>query len=188
MLKIVPYQETWPQEFRQIAGRMRLVLGDLALRIDHIGSTAVPALEAKDVIDLQVSVAELSEEIASRLKSAGFVQPAGIWKDHQPPNGPEGEDEWSKFLFVQPDGERRMNIHVRGLGRANQRYALLFRDYLRAHPAMAAAYGQLKQRLAENLADTQAYPDVKDPAVDLIYLAAEDWAAATGWQPGPSDA
>lgn len=50
-----------------------------------------------------------------------------------------------------------------------------------------AAYAELKRRLAANLADPRTYPDVKDPAVDLIYLAAEEWAAATGWEPGPSD-
>jgi GrpB-like predicted nucleotidyltransferase (UPF0157 family) len=88
---------------------------------------------------------------------------------------------------VEPEGQRRVNVHLRVLGRANQRYALLFRDYLRAHPAMAQAYAELKRRLAESLADPKMYPDVKDPAVDLIYLAAEDWASATGWQPGPSD-
>ena len=77
---------------------------------------------------------------------------------------------------------------MRVLGRANQRYALLFRDFLRGHPATAAAYAELKRRLAENLADPDTYPDVKDPAVDLIYLAAEEWAAATRWQPGPTDA
>jgi len=63
----------------------------------------------------------------------------------------------------------------------------LFRDYLRLHPATAQAYAELKQRLAENLADPQADPDVKDPVVDLIYFAAEEWAAATRWQPGASD-
>jgi GrpB-like predicted nucleotidyltransferase (UPF0157 family) len=57
-----------------------------------------------------------------------------------------------------------------------------------AHPATAEAYAELKRRLAQSLADPQMYPEVKDPAVDLIYLAAEDWAAATNWQAGPSDA
>lgn len=51
----------------------------------------------------------------------------------------------------------------------------------------AAAYAELKRRLAQHLADPGMYPEVKDPAVDLIYLAAEDWARAAGWQPGPSD-
>ena len=93
--------------------------------------------------------------------------------------------------------------------RHNQRYPLLFRDYLRVHPASAAAYAELKRRLASptkysggvpSLGDPHAgqeehlprvasveYPEVKDPAVDLIYFAAEDWAAATGWEPGPAD-
>lgn len=72
-------------------------------------------------------------------------------------------------------------------GRANQRYPLLFCDYLRAHPASAAAYAELKRRLANSLADADDYPEVKDAAVDLIYLAAEEWAAKTDWKPEKSD-
>jgi GrpB-like predicted nucleotidyltransferase (UPF0157 family) len=79
-------------------------------------------------------------------------------------------------------------VHIRVQGAANQRYALLFRDYLRAHADSAQAYAELKRRLAQHLGDPKTYPDVKDPAVDLIYLAAEAWAVATGWQPGPPDA
>lgn len=186
--KIVSYNKNWPAEFQRIAAELRRGLGDLALRIDHIGSTSVPGLDAKDVIDLQISVAALDQKVVAGMKALGYVQPEGIWRDHRPPNGPEADEEWSKLLFVQPPGQRRINAHVRVLGRANQRYPLLFRDYLRLHPATAAAYAQLKRRLAENLADWNAYPDVKDPAVDLIYFAAEEWAEATGWQPGPSDA
>jgi GrpB-like predicted nucleotidyltransferase (UPF0157 family) len=77
---------------------------------------------------------------------------------------------------------------VRVDGRLNQRYPLLFRDYLRTHPATAEAYAELKRHLAENLADRVIYTEVKDPAVDLIYLAAEEWAAASHWMPGKSDA
>ena len=79
-------------------------------------------------------------------------------------------------------------MHVRVEGRANQRYALLFRDYLREHPAAAEAYGELKRRLAAELRNVGVYADVKDPACDLIIVAAEDWARATAWKPGPSDA
>jgi GrpB-like predicted nucleotidyltransferase (UPF0157 family) len=60
---------------------------------------------------------------------------------------------------------------------------LLFRDYLRAHADAAAAYAELKRRLARDLEDPTAYPDVKDPACDLIYIAAQAWAGATDWQP-----
>ena len=76
-----------------------------------------------------------------------------------------------------------MNIHLREAGRANQRYALLLRDYLRAHPDAAEVYARLERALANELHDPATYPDVKDPACDLIWVAAEEWAAATGWSP-----
>jgi GrpB-like predicted nucleotidyltransferase (UPF0157 family) len=188
MLKIVPYNENWPVEFQQIAADLRRGLGALALHIDHIGSTSVPGLDAKDVLDVQISVAALDERVRAAMLALGYVQAEGIWRDHRPPNTPEAVDEWKKLMFIQAPGQRRINVHVRMLGRANQRYPLLFRDYLRMHPATAEAYGELKRRLVQNLADWETYPDVKDPAVDLIYFAAEDWAATTSWQPRPSDA
>jgi len=188
MIEIVPYKKSWPAEFQEIASRLRHQLGDLALRIDHIGSTSVPGLPAKDVIDIQITVAALDHRVQSAVTALGYTQPEGIWRDHCPPNAVASETDWEKMLFFPPRGQRRTHTHVRVQGRANQRYALLFRDYLRAHPATAAAYAELKRRLAQHLADPQTYPEVKDPAVDLIYLAAEDWAAASRWQPGPSDA
>jgi GrpB-like predicted nucleotidyltransferase (UPF0157 family) len=74
---------------------------------------------------------------------------------------------------------RRVNAHVRVAGWPNQRYALLFRDYLRAHRGAAAAYVSLKRGLAGRLGgDLAAYTELKDPACDLIVAAAEDWASA----------
>jgi GrpB-like predicted nucleotidyltransferase (UPF0157 family) len=64
----------------------------------------------------------------------------------------------------------------------------LFRDYSRTHAATAEAYPELKRRPAEHIADPADYPEVKDPAVDLIYLAAEEWSARTGVGPGEADA
>ena len=168
------------------ARRIRDVLGPAALRIDHIGSTAVPGLPAKNVIDVQIAVADL--DAADALAAAGFRPFGERMVDHCPPGADASPEQWTKRLFTEPDGERRANVHVRVEGRANQRYALLFRDYLRGHPRTADAYAELKRRLAAHMPDTNTYADVKDPAVDLIALAAEDWAAATGWQPGPSDA
>ncbi|HKZ85352.1 MAG TPA: GrpB family protein [Anaerolineae bacterium] len=188
MVEIIPYQESWPSEFQEIASILRRALGELALRIDHIGSTSIPGLSAKDVIDIQITVADLDHRVTSAMAALGYTRREDIWRDHCPPNGVGPETEWEKLIFLPPLGQRRTRTHVRVQGRANQRYALLFRDYLRAHPASAKAYAELKRRLAQHLADPQTYPEVKDPAVDLIYLAAEDWAAATHWQPGPSDA
>jgi GrpB-like predicted nucleotidyltransferase (UPF0157 family) len=188
MIEIIPYQERWSAEFQAIATLLREALGQLALRIDHIGSTSVPGLAAKDIIDLQVTVAALDEQVTQAMIEPGYRKPEGIWRDHQTPRFSGPQTEWEKLYFIEPAGQQRTNVHVRVQGRANQRYALLFRDYLRAHPATADAYAELKRRLAAHLADSQIYPYVKDPAVDLIYLAAEEWAAATNWQPAPSDA
>ena len=187
MVEIIPYQESWPAEFQQIASTLRRALGELALRIDHIGSTAVPGLPAKDIIDIQITVAALDGRIVSAMMALGYSQPEGVWRDHRPPNFMGPDSEWEKLFFRPPAGQRPTNTHVRVQGRANQRYPLLFRDYLRAHPETAAAYAELKRRLAAHLADPETYPDVKDPAVDLIYFAAEAWAKERGWEMRPSD-
>lgn len=189
-VEIVPYDERWPSEFAAIAAELRGALGDMALRIDHIGSTSVPALAAKDRIDIQLTVADFErfEPAQAALERLGYTIVPRNTRDHEPP-GWEGPDEqWQKRFFRPPPGQRPTNLHVRAAGRANQRYPLLFRDYLRAHPRSAAAYAELKRRLADNLRDLDTYPDVKDPACDLIAAAAEDWAAAVGWEQGPSDA
>jgi GrpB-like predicted nucleotidyltransferase (UPF0157 family) len=182
--KIEPYSDAWPYDFARIAKLLRSTLGDRALRIDHIGSTSVPHLDAKDTVDIQVTVADLDD--AQPLLAAGF-QEFLVPGDHRPPGEDGPEEDWQKRLFFQPDHERRSNIHVRVRGRRNQRYALLFRDYLRVHRQAADAYAELKRRLAAELRDYGTYAEVKDPACDLIAVAAEDWAAAVGWAPGPSD-
>lgn len=186
MIEIHNYRSAWAEEYSTQASALHAALGSLAVRIDHIGSTSVPGLAAKDVIDIQITVEELSSTIIAKLCSAGFVQHAQVGQDHVPPGMSEDGNQWSKLLFLERPGDRRCNIHVRTQGMANQRYPLLFRDYLRTHPATAAAYAELKRRLAVSLADPKQYPDVKDPAVDLIYLAAEDWARRTNWQPAES--
>lgn len=189
MIEILPYQEGWPEEFRSLAYELRRALGGLALRIDHIGSTSVPGLDAKDIIDVQVTVTDLSEPLLQALKSAGLEPKPGILADHIPPGTVALASEWEKRLFVLPPGQRRANIHVRVAGRSNQRYALLFRDYLRAHPLAAEGYAEFKRRLAHLAGDdTKTYSETKDPVCDILMSAAEDWAALTGWVPGPSDA
>lgn len=187
MIEIVTYRESWPEEFLGLGKVLRQALGDLALRIDHIGSTSVPGLAAKDIIDIQVTVAQLEREVEEALNRAGYSRLETITQDHIPPDWDNSPEDWLKWLFKPPSGQRPTNLHVRMADCANQRYALLFRDYLRAHPATAQAYARLKLRLAEHLADPAMYPEVKDPAVDLIYLPAEEWAGATAWEPGPSD-
>ena len=91
MIEIIPYQDNWPREFQEIALALRRALGALALRIDHIGSTSVPGLAAKDVIDIQITVTQLSGEVITAMTAPGYIRPEGIWRDHRPP-GIEGPD------------------------------------------------------------------------------------------------
>lgn len=188
MIEIVTYDPRWPEEFRRVGAPLRAALGDLAPRIDHIGSTAVPGLAAKDVVDMQVTAATLdAATIAAALAPLGYTLWEGSTGDHVPPGRDDPPEEWRKLFFRAPEGQRRTNLHVRQAGRANGRYALLFRDYLRADAA-AGAYRQVKEALARlHPDDVEAYYDVKDPVCDLIMAAAELWAVQTGYTLGPSD-
>lgn len=187
MITIVEYHEDWPDEFREIAGRLRAELGELAVRIDHIGSTSIPGLAAKDKIDTQVTVAQLTPEVEQAILRAGFVR-GSAFADHIPPGGDQNPEHWKKWYFKQSEGGRAVHVHVRIVGNPNQRYPLLFRDYLRAHPDSAEAYVRAKQQIARYHADDiDAFCDIKDPVCDLILFAAEAWAKEVNWQPGPSD-
>ena len=143
-VNIVEYRSDWSVDFTAIAAELRETLGAAALQIDHIGSTAVPELAAKDIIDVQVTVRSLDGGISEVLLAAGFSTHTHlIRQDHVPPGFEANELGWSKLFFMQKPGARRSNIHVRQLGKPNQRYPLLVRDFLRAEPRFAAAYGEL---------------------------------------------
>ncbi|MFL5778226.1 MAG: GrpB family protein [Chloroflexota bacterium] len=176
----VDYDPTWPDEFEAVAARLQAALGERALRIDHIGSTAVPGLIAKDIIDVQVTV-ESFDGIAEPVEAAGFEDLPWIRGDHRPPGTDVPDDELGK-LFFELHQPRRVNLHVRLAGRFNQRYPLLCRDYLRAHPGAAAAYGAVKRALAEIVrGDVDAFYAVKNPVFDILMAGAEDWAANVDW-------
>ena len=184
MIVIESYRPGWPAEFETIRQGLQKALGPLALRIDHIGSTSVPGLGAKDIIDIQVTVKDLTPKIAQKLIAAGYRHFKPATQDHVPLGDDPNPDLWAKLLFNQPDGQRRANIHVRIQGNPNQRYPLLFRDYLRAHPNSASSVELIKRQIARYHAeDIEAYYDIKDPVYDLIWDAAQDWARATAWQP-----
>lgn len=175
---VVPYDPAWPRLFREEAARFRAVLGDVAVRIDHIGSTAVPGLAAKAIIDVQISVAALDPVDVFRLplERLGYVFRAD-------------NPERTKRYFREPPGTRRTHVHVRQRGSWNEQFALLFRDYLRTHPAAASRYADLKWALARRYgADRQSYVDAKQPCIWAMMAEADAWAGATGWACGPSDA
>ena len=148
IIEIVPYDENWPREFARIAEPLRATLREVALRIDHIGSTSVPGLAAKDIIDVQMTVRDFDAPFEALLGSLGYIRRLDINRDHLPPQVLGPASEWEKRYFQPPEGQRPTHLHVRAQGRANQRYALLFRDYLRAYPVAAGAYGEIKRALA----------------------------------------
>jgi GrpB-like predicted nucleotidyltransferase (UPF0157 family) len=188
LITIEPYNPAWQDEFRTIGEVLRKALGDLALRIDHIGSTAVPGLGAKDRIDIQITVKSLEPAVELALNQVGYTRIKYLTGDHIPPGYAGGEGDWVKWVFEPPTDQRPTNVHIRMNGKPNQRYALLFRDYLRAHPDIAEAYYRVKKALAHYYAeDKDAYYDVKDPVFDIIMGGAELWAAGTNWHIGPTD-
>ena len=113
---IVPYRPDWSAEFYAVARALRIALGDSALRIDHIGSTAVPGLAAKDRIDVQVCVTELSsvDAVEPRLKSVGYEARPDISHDHVPANMIENTGDWEKRFFTSGPRNRPTNIHCAG--------------------------------------------------------------------------
>jgi GrpB-like predicted nucleotidyltransferase (UPF0157 family) len=177
-IMVVAYDPAWPGIFRQVGAKLRAALGGVALRIDHIGSTAVPGLAAKPIVDVQISVERLEpvEPFRSPLEAAGFVYRAA-------------NTERTKRYFREPPGQRRTHLHVRRAGSFSEQLPLLLRDFLRAHPAAALDYGRRKQALAARFAhDRHGYQDAKVPITWELLRRADEWAQQTGWEPGPSDA
>ena len=182
---ITSYQPNWVDEFTQTARHIRDLVGRAAIRIDHIGSTAVPGLGAKDVIDIQITVSDLDKAggVTQSLRDAGFRQGITFQYDvfH---NKPETDAELRKLYMREPEGERRAHIHIRELGRFNQRYALLFRDFLRSSEDVRVEYELLKRRASELFPGSiEGYLFLKDPVEHIIYEAASLWAEKVGWSP-----
>jgi GrpB-like predicted nucleotidyltransferase (UPF0157 family) len=186
---IVEYQARWPEEFGDICDRLASSFGKLATHIEHIGSTSVPGLAAKDVIDVQVSVTSLtpSEPLEAALQAAGFIpyrKESPAW-DHVPPGSYAADppQRWLKLFASAPPDQRRVHIHVRVAGSPNERYALLFRDFMRTHGDASGAWAIFKRELARIAESVDDYVEVKDPATDVVMVVAERWAADTGWTP-----
>jgi GrpB-like predicted nucleotidyltransferase (UPF0157 family) len=166
------WNPAWATEFEGLRSGLAIALGQVAVRIDHIGSTAVTGLDAKPTIDIQIGVPDVQAEDAFRpaIESLGF---------------PMRSREPGHCYFRTPKGAaRRVQIHVCTVGSDWEREHLLFRDYLRAQPETARRYAALKRELAIRYAgDRIAYTEAKSPFIRGVVADAERWAEATGWQP-----
>lgn len=181
---ISPPDEDWPLHAERALARIRLAAGEKALRADHIGSTAVPGLPAKDTLDLQllVSTLEDADAVVEALSNAGFPRAGGEW--HDDPLG--GGEPWVKRFHYGADPARPVNLHVRPEANPGWRVALLFRDWLRARPDEVEVYAEVKRKLArkhEADGSVYGYADEKQGWVNAAFLRAEKWADRTGWTP-----
>ncbi|WP_308294266.1 GrpB family protein [Streptomyces sp. ST2-7A] len=177
----------WSAAGAELAEEVSRLLGPDVTRVAHIGSTAVPGMAAKPVLDLQAGT-ELSLDAAEEKFSAPLAELGFVLSPHRRDHVPAGRDDepelWAKRLWLRRGGpEGDVNLHLRREGSPNLRLALLFRDWFRAHPEAVPGYSAFKRVLARHVTDLAAYSDVKDPVVDVLVEIAEGWATRTGWQP-----
>lgn len=170
---ISPPNDSWASEYSTLRAKIASV-APAHSQIDHIGSTSVPNLDAKNIIDIQLSVVSLAEVDIDALQKIGYDVSKTAKVDHCPPGMKLEDRELQKLFFKHK--ERPSHLHVREIGRFNQTYPLLCRDYLRSHPQAAAAYAEIKRQLAKKFPeDEDSYYDVKDPVFDLIMEGAREW-------------
>jgi GrpB-like predicted nucleotidyltransferase (UPF0157 family) len=175
--RVSPYDPAWKILFEDIAIKLRYSLGDIAVRIDHVGSTSVIGLDAKPIIDIQVSVSCYDDVSSYKtlIEKIGFVL-----REENP--------DKSKKYFREIPGTRRTHIHVRQAGSFSEQVTLLFRDYLRTHPADCFRYAQEKHRLmALYKNERPKYVEEKGPIVWDILQKAHSWSQEVGWRPGITD-
>jgi dephospho-CoA kinase len=196
-VRLVPADPAWPAQAARIVARLKTACGANALRVDHIGSTAVPGLDAKDVIDIQVTVESLAaaDELADQLLPAGYPRIDHIAADIAKPNArstvaryDRNDDPglWYKRIHGSADPGRPTNVHLRVEGWPDQQFALLFVDWLKADPDVRDEYLSVKrdaERAASPDGDIERYLAVKEPWFLEAYRRAWDWADASGWRP-----
>jgi GrpB-like predicted nucleotidyltransferase (UPF0157 family) len=155
---IVDYDPHWPDRFEELRALVVDALGDLVVSVEHVGSTAVPGLAAKPIIDMDVvipSVADFPEAIG-RLATLGYV--------HRGDLGIAGRE-----AFTAPAGTPRHHLYVCALGSEEFRRHRSFRDYLLTHPDDARAYAALKRAAAVSFAeDRAAYTEAKTRFVEAV--------------------
>jgi GrpB-like predicted nucleotidyltransferase (UPF0157 family) len=169
-VRIVPPDSRWPVRFERWRSRLQEALGPRALRIEHVGSTSVPGLAAKPIVDIQISVADLEDEPAyvGRLEQSG-VQLRSRDAEHR--------------YFRPPRGRpHECHVHVCEAGSPWERDHLLFRDFLRARPDRAHRYAAVKQEAALIWCDDGwGFTEAKSEFILDSLDEAEDWAESEGW-------
>ncbi|WP_035991365.1 GrpB family protein [Leptolyngbya sp. KIOST-1] len=170
------YSPEWPHAFEQAAAQLRSLLGDDLIAIHHIGSTSVPGLAAKPIIDL-LPVAQSIEAIAAQtpqLEAAGYL----AWGEYGLPG--------RRYFTRDRDGYRTYNIHIYGQGDPDIDRHLAFRDYLRAHSPVRDEYAAVKRAAyAQHPTDIGGYSDSKHDWIQTVEAKAMAWYLQSGSNPVP---
>lgn len=176
----------WAAAGRKIVNRLWAILGDRAVAIDHIGSTAVPGLAAKPIVDVQVTVAELAiaDSASGLLADGGFPAVADVRSDTphaDPETGFADPNLWGKRFHGSADPGRSVNVHLRAAGSPGQRFALDFRDWLIDDPLARIEYADVKREaLAGAHGDATAYAAAKESWFADAYRRVAAWQAGRG--------
>ena len=165
-VEVVPYHSDWPDKFQAEAGALRRVLGDEALSIQHFGSTAIPGISAKPIIDILVIVRDINkiDEMTPRLAAIGYhaVGEYGI--------------PGRRFFFKGSDEVRSHHLHIYQTGNPHILRHLVFRDYMRTHPIPARNYARLKEDLARQFPeDMEQYIAGKNSFIKEQEAMALEW-------------
>ena len=160
-IHLAPSDPEWPQQYAEVAARIKHVLGPVAIVVEHVGSTSVPGLAAKPVLDVLLLVPDSSDEAAyvPQLEAAGFLLHFR-------------EPEWHQHRFLKAY-DPLVQVHVFAEGSEEAERMLLFRDRLRSDDGDRALYEQTKRRLAErNWERVQDYAAAKSEVVEAIITRA----------------
>jgi GrpB-like predicted nucleotidyltransferase (UPF0157 family) len=157
---LVDYDPAWPDLFERESARLRELLGDTVIAIEHVGSTSVPGLAAKPIVDIDLVVPDSADEDAylPRLVSAGYrlTVREPNWHEHR--------------MFKGPDTD--INLHVFPPGCPETVRHTVFRDWLRTHPDDRDRYAAVKRAIATQAPDVRAYSEAKNDVIDDIYRRA----------------
>jgi GrpB-like predicted nucleotidyltransferase (UPF0157 family) len=158
VIEIVPYDPAWAARYAAEEARLREALGPQARRIEHVGSTSVPGLAAKDIVDIQLSVSSFEPQAAYQepLERLGYY------------HRPDPEPAHRFFGLVDGSGRRLFNLHVCESGSEWERRHQAFRDRLRADPDLCREYERLKRHLAPFYTDVNEYAAAKSEFIRAV--------------------
>ncbi|MDM5189807.1 GrpB family protein [Bacillus sp. DX4.1] len=164
-IEVVPYENHWTEKFHQEAKRLKEALPEL-VKVHHIGSTSVPGLAAKPIVDMIMEVKQIErvDQWSEHFRELGYI--------------PKGENGISgrRFFIHGTEEKRSYHLHVFATGNPEIVRHLAFRDYMMAHCEEVEAYATLKRELAERFTyDAEQYVEGKDEFVRNIDEKAKEW-------------